>query len=99
MDTRGQHQSVGVTALIQRQDELQRGQSQETQVCQMQESRGHLLAQGSQEKLQVQGLRMRQVQPHPGEAAGHGSTGSWFMEIHQQYLDYHPGRSQEAAGG
>ena len=97
MDT---HQSVGVTALIRRQDELQRGQSQEAQVCQMPESRGHLLAQGSQEKLQVQGLRVRQVQPHPGEAACHGSSGSWFMEIHHKYLDYHPpGRSQEAAGG
>ena len=38
--------------------------------------RGDLLAEGSQEELQVQGLRVRQVQPHPGEAEGHGSPGT-----------------------
>ena len=39
--------------------------------------RGDLLAEGSQEELQVQGLRVRQVQPHPGETASHGSSGTW----------------------
>ena len=52
-------------------------------MCQMQKPRGHLLAQGSQEKLQVQGLRVRQVQPHPGETASHGSsgTGRWRWSV------------------
>ena len=41
--------------------------------------RGHLLAQGTQEALQVQGLRMLQVQPHRGEAAGHGGAGKYIF--------------------
>ena len=75
METLEQHQSVIVTPVIRIQDELQRGFAPETQVRPLSQSRGHLLAQGSQEELQVQRLRVRQVQPHPGEAKGHGSTG------------------------
>ena len=44
-------------------------------MCPVSEPRGHLLAEGPQEDLQVPRLRVRQVQPHSGEAEGDGSPG------------------------
>ena len=44
----------------------------------MPEPRNDLVAEGPQEALQVQGLRLLQVQPHRREAEGHGCPGKMF---------------------
>jgi hypothetical protein len=48
-------------------------------VCTLPESRDDLVAEGPQAALQVQGLRLLQVQPHRRKTEGYGSTGNWSI--------------------
>ena len=45
-------------------------------MCPLPEPRDDLVAEGSQAALQVQGLRLLQVQSHRRETEGHGGTGN-----------------------